>query len=87
MLRVFRATLLAVFLFTSAAVSAASLEQGLTAYARGDYETALANCQPLAEDGNIDDFYCGSGFQPRLPRWVIVAVLRRAQSSRGPPYF
>jgi hypothetical protein len=53
-----RTVLLAVFLFSSAAVLGASLEKGLTAYAQGDYETALANCQPLADDGNVDAMFC-----------------------------
>ena len=53
-----RTVLLAVFLFSSAAVLGASLEEGLTAYAQGDYETALANCQPLADEGNVDAMFC-----------------------------
>ena len=53
-----RTVLLAVFLFSSAAVFGASLEKGLTAYAQGDYETALANCQPLADEGNVDAMFC-----------------------------
>ena len=53
-----RTILLAVFLLSSSIVSGASLEAGLAAYAQGDYETALANCQPLAEEGDVDAMFC-----------------------------
>jgi TPR repeat protein len=58
MCRFISSTLLAVFVFSSSAVFGASLEQGLTAYAQGDYETAWANCQPLADEGNLDAMFC-----------------------------
>ncbi len=58
MRRFTRTVLLAVLLFSSAAVSAASLEKGLAAYAQGDYETAMANCQPLADEGNVEAMFC-----------------------------
>ena len=38
--------------------SAADLEAGLAAYFEGDYETCLAECQPLAEEGNADAQFC-----------------------------
>ena len=38
--------------------SAADLETGLAAYFEGDYETCLAECQPLAEEGNADAQFC-----------------------------
>ncbi len=53
-----RFTLLIVFLFSSAAVSAADLDKGLAAFAEGDYETAMAECQPLADDGNVEAMFC-----------------------------
>jgi TPR repeat protein len=58
MRRFIRTTLLAIALFSSAAVFGANLEQGLAAYARGDYDTAWANCQPLADEGNVDAMFC-----------------------------
>ena len=58
MRRFIRTTLLAIALFSSAAVSGANLEQGLAAYAQGDYDTAWAHCQPLADEGNVDAMFC-----------------------------
>ena len=58
MCRLIRSTLLAVLVLSSTAVFGASLEKGLTAYANGDYETAMANCQPLAEDGDVEAMFC-----------------------------
>ena len=37
---------------------AADLEAGLAAYFEGDYEKCLAECQPLAEEGNADAQFC-----------------------------
>lgn len=37
---------------------AADLDAGLAAYLEGDYEAALAECQPLAEEGNADAQFC-----------------------------
>ena len=37
---------------------AADLEKGLAAYDVGDFETSLAECQPLAEEGNATAQFC-----------------------------
>jgi len=37
---------------------AGDLEAGLAAYAEGDYETCLTECQPLAEEGIADAQFC-----------------------------
>ena len=57
MRRLIHTALLAVLLLSSAAFGA-SLEKGLAAYSQGDYETAMANCQPLADDGNVEAMFC-----------------------------
>ena len=57
MRRLIHSALLAVLLLSSAAFGA-SLEKGLTAYSQGDYETAMANCQPLADEGNVEAMFC-----------------------------
>ncbi len=36
----------------------ADLEKGLAAYNVGEYETSLAECQPLADDGNATAQFC-----------------------------
>ncbi len=38
--------------------SGADLEKGLAAYNVGEYETSLAECQPLAEEGNATAQFC-----------------------------
>jgi len=54
-MRVRLIAILAVFpLLLWSAVSNADFAQGQEAYSSGDYETALAEWQPLAEAGNID---------------------------------
>lgn len=53
-----RNALIAVFLLSSAAVFGANLDKGLAAYSRGDYETAMAECQPLADAGNVEAMFC-----------------------------
>jgi TPR repeat protein len=53
-----RSTFLAIFMLSSAAVWGADLERGLAAFAEGDYETALAECQPLADEGNVEAMFC-----------------------------
>ena len=58
MRRFVRTTLLAVFLLSSANVLGASLEEGLAAYAQGDYDTAWKICQPLADEGNVQAMFC-----------------------------
>ena len=46
------------FLLLPGLALAADLEAGLTAYFAGDYETSLAECQPLAEEGNAEAQFC-----------------------------
>jgi TPR repeat protein len=46
------------FLLLPGLASAADLEAGLSAYMEGDYETSLAECQPLAEEGNAGAQFC-----------------------------
>ena len=53
-----RSTFLAIFMLSSATVWGADLEKGLAAFAEGDYETALAECQPLADEGNVEAMFC-----------------------------
>jgi hypothetical protein len=45
-------------LLLSGGALAADLEIGLAAYFEGDYETSLAECQPLAEEGNAGAQFC-----------------------------
>lgn len=47
-------TLAAMWLALSAATKAQDYNAGLEAYRAGDYETALAEWRPLAEQGNAD---------------------------------
>ena len=51
-------SLLAVFMVFSTAALGADLEKGLNAFNRGDYATAMAECLPLAEDGNAEAMFC-----------------------------
>ena len=53
-----RTALIAVFLLSFSTVFGASVEEGLAAYAQGDYETAMANCRPLADEGNVEAMFC-----------------------------
>jgi TPR repeat protein len=46
------------FLLLSGLALAADLEKGLAAYFAGDYETSLAECEPLAEEGIADAQFC-----------------------------
>jgi TPR repeat protein len=46
------------FLLLPGIALAADLETGLAAYFEGDYETSLAECQPLAEEGIADAQFC-----------------------------
>jgi len=46
------------FLLLPSVALAADLEAGLAAYMEGDYETSLAECQPLAEEGNAAAQFC-----------------------------
>lgn len=45
-------------MFSATAVWSADLDKGLAAFSVGDYETALAECQPLAEAGNVEAMFC-----------------------------
>jgi len=47
-----------VILLAPAMVCGADLAKGLGAYDVGDYETSLAECQPLAEEGNAVAQFC-----------------------------
>jgi TPR repeat protein len=49
---------LAAFALSSTALFAGDLEKGLAAFDVGDYETSLAECQPLAEEGNAAAQFC-----------------------------
>lgn len=49
---------LAAFALSSTAVFAGDLEKGLAAFDVGDYETSLAECQPLADEGNAAAQFC-----------------------------
>ncbi len=55
---VIRLVLLIVFLLSPTLVLAADLKKGLAAYDVGDYETAFAECMPLAEEGNATAQFC-----------------------------
>lgn len=46
------------FLLLPSLALAADLEKGLAAYFSGDYETSLAECEPLAEEGIADAQFC-----------------------------
>lgn len=47
-----------VFLFAANVVTGADVQKGLEAYDIGDYETAMAECLPLAEEGNAEAQFC-----------------------------
>ena len=47
-----------ILLITASMVSAADVEKGLEAYDMGDYETAMNECLPLAEQGNAEAQFC-----------------------------
>ncbi len=49
---------LAAFLLFPAIVMSADLQKGLDAFSEGDYATALAECQPLADEGNVEAQFC-----------------------------
>lgn len=53
-----RIALLLVFFHYSTFVFSADLEKGLAAFNEGDYETSLAECQPLADEGNAGAQFC-----------------------------
>lgn len=41
-----------------AMLCAADLQKGLDAFAAADYATSLAECEPLAEEGNVEAMFC-----------------------------
>lgn len=49
---------LVAFALSSTALLAGDLEKGLAAFDVGDYETSLAECQPLADEGNAAAQFC-----------------------------
>jgi TPR repeat protein len=53
-----RTAVVSVFLLSFATVFGASVEEGLEAYQQGDYEKAMANCRPLADEGNVEAMFC-----------------------------
>jgi len=58
-MRVSRAVLfLPALVFVSAASLGANLQKGITAYNSADYETAMAECLPLAEAGDAGAQFC-----------------------------
>jgi TPR repeat protein len=58
MRRLFGSAFLAIFLLSSATVFGANLQKGLAAFSEGDYETAMAECQPLADEGDVGAMFC-----------------------------
>jgi uncharacterized protein len=53
-----RTRLSLVILVIPALVFGADVDKGLAAYNEGDYETAMAECLPLAEEGNATAQFC-----------------------------
>lgn len=53
-----RPVLTVVFLLAPIGIFAADLDKGLAAFNEGDYETAMAECQPLADEGNVEAMFC-----------------------------
>ena len=47
-----------VFLLSPVVLLAADLQKGLAAFDEGDYETTLAECQPLADEGVVGAQFC-----------------------------
>ena len=56
--RLLRLLPLAAFALVPATLFAADLEKGFAAFDVGDYETSLAECQPLADAGNAAAQFC-----------------------------
>lgn len=44
--------------FSPGTLFAADLQKGLAAFDVGDYETSLAECLPLADEGNVEAQFC-----------------------------
>ena len=55
---VIRFVVLVVLLLGPAMVTGADVNKGLSAYDVGDYETAFAECMPLAQEGNMTAQFC-----------------------------
>jgi len=55
---IIRIASLIAFLSAPATAFSADLQKGLAAFDEGDYATSLAECQPLAEEGNSVAQYC-----------------------------
>jgi len=55
---IFRFTSLIAFLLFPVIGLSADLQKGLDAFSEGDYATSLAECQPLAEEGNAQAQFC-----------------------------
>ena len=58
MREVIRFVVLVVLLLGPAMVTGADVNKGLAAYDVGDYETAFAECMPLAQEGNMTAQFC-----------------------------
>ena len=58
MRRLTLAVLFCVLLSAPLVALAADLQKGLDAFAVGDYEPSLAECEPLAEEGNVEAMFC-----------------------------
>lgn len=58
MRRLLRLLPLAAFALSSTALLAGDLEKGYAAFDVGDYETSLAECQPLADEGDAAAQFC-----------------------------
>ena len=56
--RFIRTALVVAFLMVPVAVVGADLKKGLDAFSVGDYETAMAECMPLAEQGDVEAMFC-----------------------------
>ncbi|NIV17880.1 MAG: sel1 repeat family protein [Woeseiaceae bacterium] len=55
---VIRFAIVIVLLFMAGVAVGADLKKGLAAYENGDYETAMAECLPLAEEGIAEAQFC-----------------------------
>ncbi len=53
-----RIALFLALLYSPALAFSADLEKGLAAFNEGDYATSLAECQPLADEGNAGAQFC-----------------------------
>ena len=79
-----RIALFVAFLCSSAFVFSADLDKGLAAFDEGDYATSLAECQPLADEGNAGAQFCvgrlyANGFgvamdDPQAIKWYGLAA-------------